>query len=437
MFKRFFRFITQPTKVLEGVGVHHFDRLYERLLNNEKSLKWIAILIVLIMYVGMKFTPNLSLSYAEDVRGKVLDVIYDETAYVIEGLPKTVDVTLQGKESTVRNVITTNNFSTYVDLTGLKAGQHLVDIKYDLIPSGLMVDVNPKSVSILIHELVQTEKKVDCELVNQENLDPTFVFGDFNLSSETVVLKGAKETVEKTTKVKAYLDLNQINELKQGNEIIGSHEVTVPLYALDSEGNKLTVQMEPSEISVTFKSSIPQKTVQLKPRLVGELPEGKVVRSIDLSPAEITIYAPQSILDSITDLPFDIDLNQMNEGYEAVFSVSTPDNVPKISSNQIQVKLIFETAYERKFKDVKIGVRGLASGLVVKNIEHLISDVTVKGVVETVESFDEKELLLVVDLSELTVGKHDVEVQLLNKKGNLIYRYQETITVELENETKG
>ena len=436
MFKRFFRFITQPMRVLDRVGVHHFDRLYERILNNEKSLKWVALLIIIIMYVSMKFTPNLSLSYAEDVRGKTLGVIYDETSYVVEGLPKTIDVTLQGKESLVRNVITTNKFNTYVDLTGLKPGQHLVDIKYDLIPSGLMVDMNPKNVLILIHELVQAEKKVDYELLNQETLDPTVVLSNFNLSNQQVIVKGSKEAVEKTTKIKAYINLSEIPELKQGNERIGTHEVTVPLYALDAEGNKLNVQMEPSEVNITFESSIPQKTVQLKPRLMGELPEGKVVRSIDLSPSEITIYAQQSILDSINDLPFDIDLSQMSDGYEAVFSISTPDNVPKISTDQIQVKLNLETAHERTFKGVKIGVQGLASGLVVKDVDKLMREVTIKGVSETVQSFDEKELLLVIDVSELSIGKHEVAIQLLNQKSNLIYTYPEKIEVELKKEEK-
>lgn len=428
------KFFTQPTKVSERVGVHHFDRLYERLLSNEKSLKWIALLIVIIVYIGIKFVPNISLYYAEDVRGKTLDVIYDETAYVVEGLPKSVDVTLQGKESLVRNVITNNKFSTYVDLTGLKPGQHLVDIKYDLIPSGLLVDINPKSVSILIHELMQTENLIDLELLNQELLDPTLSLANFVLSTETVVVKGAKETLGKMAKVKAYVNLDEVANLKKNLEMPTTHEVTVPLYAVDAEGNKLNVQLEPAEVTVTFESSVPQKTVQLKPRLVGELPEGKVVRSIELTPSEITIYASQSVLDAISSLPFDIDLAQLDQTYEATFSVSVPENVPKISTDNIHVKLNLETAYEREFKDVKIGIQNLPSGLVVKNTESLLTTVRIKGVLEAIEKFEEQELFLIVDLADLTVGTHQVNVQILNKKTNLIYSYSEEITIELEKE---
>lgn len=431
VFKKFLKFLSQPTKVLERVGVHHFDRLYERLLSSEKSLKWIALLIVIIVYIGIKFTPNLSLSYAEDVRGKTLDVVYDETTYVVEGLPKSVDVTLQGKESLVRNVITNNTFSTYVDLTGLKPGRHLVDIKYDLIPSGLLVDINPKSVSILIHELVQTEKVVDLELLNQDLLDPTLALGNFVLSNETVLVKGAKETLEKMVKVKAYINLNEVAGLKKSLEGTTTHEVIAPLYVVDAEGNKLNVQIEPAEVKVVFESSVPQKTVQLKPRLVGELPKGKVVRSVDMNPSEITIYAPQNVLDGISDLPFDVDVNQLNENHEATFNVLVPENVPKISANQIHVRLNLETAHERTFDEVKIGVQNLPSGLVIKNGAALTTTVAIKGVKETVEGFEEKDLFLVVDLTDLTVGKHKVKVQILNKKTNLIYSYPEEITLEL------
>lgn len=436
MLKKFLKLITKPSKWKECLGTQHMDRWYERVLNNEKSLKWIAFILILILYAVIKVTPNISLYYAEDVRGKALDVVYDDTAYVIEGLPKSVDVTLQGKESLVRNVITNNTFSTYVDLTGLKPGQHIVDIKYDLIPSGLLVEINPKSVSILIQDLVQKEKTIDLELLNQELLDPTLALGNFTLSSETVVVKGAKETVEKLTKVKAYVNLNDIEELKKNPTEKQTHEVVVPLYAVDGEGNKLNVTIEPAEATIGFESSVPQKTVQLKPRLVGNLPKGKVVREINMNPSEITIYAPQTVLDTINSLPFDVDVNQLNDHYEAMFNVIVPENVPKISSNQIHVQLILEKAYEQTFKGVKVGVQNLPVGLAVKNIENLVTTVTVTGVQEAVEKINEKELFLTVDLNGLATGKHRVALQVLNKKNNLIYTHVEEIELELIKDEK-
>ena len=105
LFKKIINFLSNRSILSKKVGIQRFDRVYEEILQNERSLKIVAFIIILLMYWGIKIGPNLEVSYAEDIRGKTLNVTYDEELYVVEGLPKTVDVTVQGKKSLVRNQI--------------------------------------------------------------------------------------------------------------------------------------------------------------------------------------------------------------------------------------------------------------------------------------------------------------------------------------------
>ena len=437
MFKKIINFLSNPSALSERVGIHRFDRVYEEVLQNERSLKIVAFIIILLMYCGSKIAPNLELYYAEDIRGKTLNVTYDESLYVVEGLPKTVDVTVQGKKSLVRNVVTTNSFNTYVDLSNLKPGHHLVEIKYDSVPSGISLEINPKNVSILIKELVEEEMSVDVEYLNQKLLDPTLVFETLSISTDQVLVKGAGDTISRISKVKGYIDLSLLNESESAmirsleNLTSKTHKLKIPLYALDSEGNKLSVTIEPSEIEVSFEVSKPQKTVQLKPKVIGDLPENKVVEKIEVFPSKVDVYAPEDILEKITDVSFDVDITGLSEDFEASFILTKPTNVSLLSEESVAVKVYFADASQKQFEGIKVGTLNLDTKLKVENESELFTDVSVSGLKSAVEDCTLEELVVAVDLKGLGEGIHTVPVKIINKKQNLTYNHVETINVVL------
>ena len=88
-----------------------------------------SFLIVCSILFSIKFSGEIQLYYSQKVEDKVLTAYYDEDAYVVEGLPKMVDVVLEGNEMQVKSVATKNEFNAVVDLKNLSEGQHIVPIE--------------------------------------------------------------------------------------------------------------------------------------------------------------------------------------------------------------------------------------------------------------------------------------------------------------------
>ena len=69
-------------------------------------------------------------NYAERIYGEQVTAIYNEEAYVIDGIPKTADVVLIGSKSNIFLAKQSPSKGVSVDLTGKKPGNHKVTLKY-------------------------------------------------------------------------------------------------------------------------------------------------------------------------------------------------------------------------------------------------------------------------------------------------------------------
>ena len=56
-----------------------------------------------------------------------LEVYYDTENLIVTGLPKTVDVTIEGPRQIVLKAKLTKDFKVFVDLNALLIGEHRVD----------------------------------------------------------------------------------------------------------------------------------------------------------------------------------------------------------------------------------------------------------------------------------------------------------------------
>ena len=75
-------------------------KLFESLLAKPTALLFISLFFSVALFIAVdqkiiRFTDN----GAEVFKGQTVNVIYNEEAYVVEGLPETVDVTLIGSKA--------------------------------------------------------------------------------------------------------------------------------------------------------------------------------------------------------------------------------------------------------------------------------------------------------------------------------------------------
>lgn len=377
------------------------DGWYERLMRNERSVKVLAVLIVGIIYVSTTFVTPVSFSYAEDIRGKALTAIYDTENYVVEGLPKTVDFTLEGKEALVKSIVQTNTFKAIVDLSQLKPGQHIVNIDYDVIPSQIQVTSHPKTVSVLIKEVASQTYPIYLEYYNESLKNPLIELQSPQLSEASVNVKGAKDKVEQVVTVKGMIDVSDPSKLQ---------DLTVDLFAVDKQGNKVEVELQPSQVKVTVPYSVPQKDVLIDLRFEDEFPQGKLLKASEVQPSKIKVYAPTKQLEALNVIFLTMKASEIKESGEYDVDVPVPEGVTKIEQTKVKVKIEIEDEISKVIKDVPVQVKGLGKGL--KVTEDLKMTVTLRGSEQALAALNPDQIYLSVDLTDLSPGTHEQEVVL-------------------------
>lgn len=364
----------------------------------EKALLWTSFLIVCSVLFTIKFSGEIKLYYSQKLEDKVLTAIYDEEKYVVEGLPKMVDIVVEGGEAQVKRVIAKNELTATVDLSNLAEGQHIVPIEVKPSISNAVVEANPHNVSILIKPKVSQERAIQLDYINQEKLDNRVELGEAKVSSEVVTVTGAKDAVEKVVAVKALVDVSNPDNLI---------EYQAPLYAMAEDGSRLEVQIEPAVITVSISSDIPSKTVPFKVSVDG-LPDNKAIESISISEELVTIYAPKHILNSISDVKVSIPYDKIKETGEVNIEITPPSSVTEYSVIKLNAKVSVVNKESVVLSNAPVELRNVPSNLVIQ--EQPITSVTLKGAKSVIEKISVNDLKLYVDGKTVKKGLNELTV---------------------------
>ena len=149
------------------------------------------LLIINLTY----FLKLLQKSYDQPVRA-----IYNEEAYVVEGLPKTVDVTLIGRRADLYLAKQLPVQEVTIDLSNLKPGTHKIDIRYIQPVSSIDYKVDPSFTTIVIYPKVSVVKNLTVDLLNEDKIDPTLIIEETVISKEEVIIKQAQHNLDKVRK---------------------------------------------------------------------------------------------------------------------------------------------------------------------------------------------------------------------------------------------
>lgn len=107
-------------------------KTFENWLSKRNTLLFISLFLAIITFIVIDTQiVTFSKNSAEVLRSLPVTAIYNEEAYVAEGLPSTVDITLIGSKTDLFIAKQMASYDVTVDLTGLKPGQHKVSIKYN------------------------------------------------------------------------------------------------------------------------------------------------------------------------------------------------------------------------------------------------------------------------------------------------------------------
>ena len=122
---------------------------FDKVSGRKSTLLIVSLLLAFGVFVVIDRESNIMIDqYAEILYNQPVTAVYNEELYVVEGLPKTVDITLIGQRRHIFLAKQSPSKGVSVDLTGLKPGNHKVTLN-SLFLSKPLTSISTSNCSIL------------------------------------------------------------------------------------------------------------------------------------------------------------------------------------------------------------------------------------------------------------------------------------------------
>lgn len=398
---KFFLLITDKLKN-NGKG-------FEKLFAKKSSLIIISLIlsIGIFLYVDTKST-TISETSAEVLYNQKVSAIYNEEAYVIEGIPDAVDITMIGRKSDLYLAKQLPIDTVDIDLKELKEGTHKVSLKYKGAIDTINYKLDPSVVTIVMYPKMSEVRTVSVDLLNQDKLNNKLSISDVEIYRQEVIIKGAQYKLDKVATVKALVDINNISNPEEGTITL----TDVQLIAYDEKGVVIDVEIVPHTVSATVTIASPKKTVPVKVVPTGNIAFGKAISNITSTVDSVTIYGDDTTLSNIKNIEVEVDVTGLDSTKRYTATIKKPSGIRFISETTTTITVTAESEVTKEIENIQLEYENLSSNYSINAASDADKYATIilKGVESVLDSIDEKNIKVYVDLKGYGAGRHDVDV---------------------------
>lgn len=375
----------------------------DRILNKPTVLLYISLILAFACFVFID-SETLVLHDTRSVvlNGIEVNAIYNEEAYVIEGLPDKAEISLRGKTGELYLAQQLGDHRVSIDLSGLGEGTHKVNLDYNNPVKNLKYTLSPSNATIVIYPKISEVRTLQVDVINTDKLDETLVVTNVILDRDEIIIKSYKEKLDTIANVKAIVDVNSINAKAPGTYTLEN----VKLVAYDQNGKEVDdIEIVPGQVIATVTITSPSKTVPLKVVPTGEVRSGSAISSISSTVNNVTIYADDAILNQINFIEVEVDVTNLSETKVFQKVINKPTGARSISDTSVTITVSMEEETSRDFEEITVATEGLDETKFKASAasrEDAAVTVTVKGVASLLETIDAKTIKAYVDLSSIT-----------------------------------
>ena len=395
----------------------------EKILNRPNVLIYVSLALALVaFYCVDSKAVTLVQTEAEVLSNQPVTIEYNSSAYVVEGLPDSVDITLMGRKSDLYLAKQLGHNDVVLDLSDYEATDTPVKVKltYNKPIDSLNYKLDPSYVTVTIKKKVSSLKTISSDLMNQDDLDPKLSVKSVELSKSEVVVKGSQDTLDKISSVKALVDLSNPEFTDKGTYTVDN----LHLVAYDEKGAILdNVEIVATSVSATVVLDSYSIEVPIKVMTTGDLVAGKAISSILIngqSNYKVTVYGDQAAIDGITSVPVTVDVSDQGNGSKTYkVTISKPSGARYVSESSCTIVLNFGEAKQKTINITGIKKINLSNGLVANLASEGDQDISVQviGVQSVIDKIDASDIIAYVDLTGYTVGETSAVVQVEGAEG--------------------
>ncbi|MEB7734652.1 CdaR family protein [Mammaliicoccus sciuri] len=306
------------------------------MLESKWGLRFVALILALLMFLsvnnvfGSLFSENALKSSDHVIEDVPVDTIYNTKELYLSGAPKTVDVKVSGPQSTILQAEKLLNFKVELDLKNKSVGQYKENFKIKGLSDELKATVVPKSANVTLQDKVSKKYPIEAE-INQNRIASGYELVGETVNPSQVTITGGQEELNKIAYVKATLD-----ETKQ---LTDDTTEKAGISVLDSNLNKLDVQIRPDTVNVNIKVARSSKTVTLNPVTKGSASKNINIDDITLDKSEVKIYGSRNVIDGIGSIDVPVDISNVDGDTTKKINLSLPDGVDEAEFKKVEAKI--------------------------------------------------------------------------------------------------
>ena len=383
----------------------------ERILNRPNVLIYVSLFLAIAVFILIDSKSIRLLSdQAEVLAGQKVNVIYNEEAYVVDGVPDKVDITLIGRKSDLYLAKQLGEHEVVLDLSDYKVGTYKVKMQYNHNIDSVDYKLDPSTITVKISKKISVEKDIEYDLLNEDKLSKKLSIKSVKLDRESIYVRGSEETLDKIAKVKALIDLKAANLTEKGTFTVDS----ILLVAYASDGTIIpNVEMAPNKINASVVVDSYYAELPVKVVTTGNIKSGHAISSLNSSVQKVGVYGDEEVIKKLQYIEAKIAVDEITKDTNTSVALEKPSGVRYMTEATTNVEIKVDQEISKEFEGISLEYSNLANGYTAGMGPGTDNTVIViaKGVSSVLDAFDTTKIRATVDLSGLTAGTHEVEVK--------------------------
>lgn len=320
-----------------------------------------------------------------------------------QATPPTVQVTAMVPPDQV-NKVSASWFQATIDVSGsTEPGTKT----YPVVVKPLQPGVNPQSVTpSVLPVTLEREAQRDMPItpVYQGQLPPGYTYSPPVFDTQTVTVRGPESVLQKVASVIAVIRLDNAKS---------SFQSTVSLIPQNSQAGDISdplLQLNPKavHVSVAIQPAQTTRTVAVLPQVTGQPAEGYVVAGVSVNPIQVLLVGDASALDTLNNITTaPVDVSGITGSITKSAALQPPKNISVAGNQSVQVTVQVQPLLASELMAVAPTVVGVPAGAQVQLSDSSVS-VSLQAPSQTLKSLQPKDISVVLDVSGLGSGAHDL-----------------------------
>lgn len=385
--------------------------------------KVLAILLAMVIwaYVTVRDNPLDEGTFAVPVELRNLDetLVTPETSYQVQ-------VRVQGAANIIGE-LSSRDFTAYVDLSGMRAGEGSPRVQVDLPPDVSLVSLSPESIDLTLEAKVSETFAVVANVIGEPAENYTALLENLLLSPQEVSLSASASMIEQVGSVVVNADISNLES---------SYNRNLPVEVLDQNGNNITREFTISPESVNLVVNVlyeePEATVAVRANLLGEPAEGYQISYTLTEPNTVRAFGDLATLGTLYYLLTEpIDISGISRTTSYSVDIEHDSNI-SLAQETVTVTVRVEPVATQTYTRNLLHTQNVAEGLECLLPDEVI-EIEVAGPDTAMQGLDETRIVPYVDCAGITEpGDYELPVSFsLPANIDLVRATPETVTVTL------